>query len=298
MAEGAFVDTEQHDADVRSDQVHWLSEAGDGRMPWAARPREGLQSVLRAMRSVAAGLEQHGTQCGSAPSLLHAWLGDLGVPRNAQLARYVPPCRHAPGNSPAEARGASRGVEAAEAAASHAVVRATGGARYTAHRDGLPLHETSPALLLTNPGVCMRNVTAIVYLTAPPADGGWGGAHEAGAAPTPGRPPAAQRHAVAPGGAAARVAQLQPGALVLYLGTAADDTSGCTASEVVEVLPVGGRCVLFDSRVVLHEVLPNTRPDVERLAVTCWLGGPSDVAGLSRWLRRVWHSRAEVRGAQ
>ena len=74
---------------------------------------------------------------------------------------------------------------------------------------------------------------------------------------------------------------------MLYLGADPADTSGATASEIVEILPVGGRAVLFDSRCVLHEVVPNSRPDVERLAVTCWLGGPSDLAGLTRWLWRV-----------
>ena len=55
--------------------------------------------------------------------------------------------------------------------------------------------------------------------------------------------------------------------------------------EVVEILPVGGRCVLFDSRVILHEVKPNVRTDVERLAVTCWLRSMLVALPLRRWSR-------------
>ena len=33
---------------------------------------------------------------------------------------------------------------------------------------------------------------------------------------------------------------------------------GVTATSVVEIMPVGGRVVLFDSRSILHEIMPRT----------------------------------------
>ena len=41
------------------------------------------------------------------------------------------------------------------------------------------------------------------------------------------------------------------GALVLYPGAAMTDTSGESASRMIEVLPAGGRAVVFDSRALL-----------------------------------------------
>ena len=50
----------------------------------------------------------------------------------------------------------------------------------------------------------------------------------------------------------------------------------------------GGRLVIFDSRRVLHEVPPHTRRDVDRLAVTVWLGGAHSGAGLVRHCLAWW----------
>jgi Rps23 Pro-64 3,4-dihydroxylase Tpa1-like proline 4-hydroxylase len=61
------------------------------------------------------------------------------------------------------------------------------------------------------------------------------------------------------------------GSLRLYIGADKGDTLGDTAEDIVDVLPIGGRLVLFDSQQVLHEVRPVYR---ERIAITCWLTCP------------------------
>jgi hypothetical protein len=58
------------------------------------------------------------------------------------------------------------------------------------------------------------------------------------------------------------------GALRCHLGAQPDDRSGATATEVVDVEPLGGRLVLYDARAVLHEVRP---ADLQRDALTIWL---------------------------
>ena len=63
---------------------------------------------------------------------------------------------------------------------------------------------------------------------------------------------------------------------------------GTTARAVLEVMPVGGRLVLFDSRSVLHEVRPHTRGDVDRVAMTMWIGGAHSARGLLRHCRAWW----------
>ena len=63
------------------------------------------------------------------------------------------------------------------------------------------------------------------------------------------------------------------GELVLYGGARAGDDDGATADDVRRVAPRGGRLVLFDSRTLLHEVLPHARRGDDRFALTLWLGG-------------------------
>jgi len=60
------------------------------------------------------------------------------------------------------------------------------------------------------------------------------------------------------------------GALRLYMGADSDDEVGATASQVIDVAPAGGTLVVFDSRVVLHEVMPTFS---RRLALTLWISG-------------------------
>jgi uncharacterized membrane protein len=159
-----FADTDQHHKSVRSDQVFWVSE--DEGSIWEGRETcEGLLVALRVLRAMPSALLRHGSS-GSG-----RWLGfgssegnDLGVPRKGQVARYV-----AAGNScmsSAEDSVANNGDSVEAAAASATVVSATGGARYTAHRDGIPsLGSASALLLMSNPSVCMRECTAIIYLS-------------------------------------------------------------------------------------------------------------------------------------
>lgn len=75
---------------------------------------------------------------------------------------------------------------------------------------------------------------------------------------------------------------------MLYLDAADEDEVGASCSERVEILPIGGRLVLFDSRRVLHEVLPHSAGSA-RVAFTCWIGGqwgsslPSGIGRLLAW---------------
>lgn len=60
------------------------------------------------------------------------------------------------------------------------------------------------------------------------------------------------------------------GNLKCYLGTAASDVTGDTATSIKLIEPVGGRLVIFDSTKILHEVRPSTS---RRRAITVWAGG-------------------------
>eukprot|EP01043_Picozoa_sp_COSAG02_P058232 COSAG02_NODE_7213_length_3115_cov_2.587202_4_plen_459_part_00 len=60
------------------------------------------------------------------------------------------------------------------------------------------------------------------------------------------------------------------GALRCYLGAEASDKDGTTATEVLDIAPIGGRLVLFKSREILHEVRP-TFVTAGRYALSCWL---------------------------
>jgi len=50
--------------------------------------------------------------------------------------------------------------------------------------------------------------------------------------------------------------------------------------ETIDVSPIGGRCVMFDSSKILHEVRPNYGQD--RIALTCWIGGQHSK---NKWLQ-------------
>jgi len=69
------------------------------------------------------------------------------------------------------------------------------------------------------------------------------------------------------------------GSLRCYLGAKEWDLSGDTATDIIEISPRGGRIVVFDSKTVLHEVLPSRD---RRIALTCWVGG---VHSVHHWLR-------------
>eukprot|EP01038_Epipyxis_sp_PR26KG_P006831 gene6831-9353_t len=60
------------------------------------------------------------------------------------------------------------------------------------------------------------------------------------------------------------------GILRCYLGTKNNDIIGNTATEVIDIIPKGGRLVIFDSKKILHEVCPTYS---RRIALTSWCGG-------------------------
>jgi len=61
--------------------------------------------------------------------------------------------------------------------------------------------------------------------------------------------------------------QAAGGRLRCYADTKKGDLVGSTASELVEVAPLGGRAVIFRSRELLHEVLPAY---ARRFCLTLW----------------------------
>lgn len=65
------------------------------------------------------------------------------------------------------------------------------------------------------------------------------------------------------------------GCLRCYLGAEENDEIGTTAKTIMDVVPIGGRMVLFDSQLVLHEVLSmehNNGTDTgRRMAMTIWI---------------------------
>lgn len=123
------------------------------------------------------------------------------------------------------------------------------------------------------PGIYMREITAILYLNAP-----------SDAPPEP---------LVTLGGSGAPRSAPAAGALLLYPGADAADDTGATATSVIEISPVGGRLVLFDSRTMLHEVAPHTNPHADRMALTLWVGGPHDMGSL--WWTVRWGCERVVR---
>ena len=134
VAAEKFEVTDQHHEAVRSDSVQWIGESH--------RTEPGLLAVVRKLRGLAMDLD-------SVPG---GWPGfderrrtvDLGVPMAAQLARYSAPGRLA-----------STATEE-QPGRNQAIVKATGGARYKAHRDGLGFGACSPTMAIFDPGIVMR----------------------------------------------------------------------------------------------------------------------------------------------
>jgi hypothetical protein len=85
------------------------------------------------------------------------------------------------------------------------------------------------------------------------------------------------------------------GCLRCYLDTDDVDNDGSTAGRVINIVPKGGRMVVFDSKRILHEVraFPEEKgqgqgkaqgPARQRAAITCWVGGQhSSYAYLRPW---------------
>ena len=312
-----FQKTDQHSANTRSDSVVWLNEGrhrvtvGEDRRYDPTLPAVGLGTVLRMLRGLAQQLE-------GGPERINGFTGragqplrrvDLGVPPGAQLACYA----------------AARPVTDDEpgGADTDPVQAATGGARYVAHRDGVSFGRGSifskqdPStcsllFALMEPSICMRELTCIVYLSeaadwahssrpVEDVEAVQGGRYD-GSEVQPRTTCQLSSSAIAAtsgrefDNAAPRLIEsaetARSGALLLYLGAEYDDNVGTTAPSVLEILPVGGRLVIFDSRTILHEVCPHTRDDVDRVAMTVWLGGPSTVSGFVRHGRAWWFGQA------
>ena len=68
--------------------------------------------------------------------------------------------------------------------------------------------------------------------------------------------------------AVATVASSVGGELRCFLDAESTDGDGGSARTVLDVAPLGGRLVIFQSRHLLHAVLPCWRP---RYALSCWL---------------------------
>lgn len=62
------------------------------------------------------------------------------------------------------------------------------------------------------------------------------------------------------------------GALRCYMGAKQGDNTGDSSSNITHISPTGGRLVIFDSRQVLHEVVPFQDADRQRIALTSWIG--------------------------
>ncbi|GMI12188.1 hypothetical protein TrVE_jg9854 [Triparma verrucosa] len=63
------------------------------------------------------------------------------------------------------------------------------------------------------------------------------------------------------------------GGLEVFLGADEQDDVGETSKHPAIVSPVGGTMVLFDSRVVLHRVMPMLCTGERRIALTLWIEG-------------------------
>lgn len=78
------------------------------------------------------------------------------------------------------------------------------------------------------------------------------------------------------------------GNLRCFLNTQNDDITGETATEVRNIAPIGGRLVIFDSKRVLHAVLPTSK---RRIALTSWIGGSHSSY---QWLRNLCIPYSEI----
>lgn len=126
---------------------------------------------------------------------------------------------------------------------------------YVAHRDTPDNEKRHFLQSYLQPGLQERKLTIILYLNDSKWDGGKSGTD---------------------------------GCLRIFLNTDVQDVSGESASAVVDIVPTGGKLVIFDSTKILHEVLPCNQ---ERFAFTCWVGGNH---GKYEYLRRYCIPREEM----
>lgn len=110
------------------------------------------------------------------------------------------------------------------------------GSHYKPHRDTPDYSGYHPLQWLLQAGLNERETTIILYLN----DANWDSGVE------------------------------HDGCLRCFIGSDADDETGASAKEILYIAPKGGRLVIFDSKVLLHEVCPCSK---QRSAITCWVGG-------------------------
>lgn len=227
-----FGSTWQHGDAVRTDSILWWSEDGLGEQS----PRLGLAVALRRLRGLASELV-------ASPSTVEVEAGCS--PKQSMEGGWdgFDVARH----------DVILGVPLVCQLARYEAQSPNGPPpRYHPHRDGL-----SPALVprwslraFEKAGTSAREVSAILYLNRA---GDFSGTNDTGSA-------------------GERQGNDQGGELMLYLSANDLDVTGNSAMKTLRVNPIGGRLVLFDSRRVLHEVLPHTAA-APRLALTCWFGG-------------------------
>jgi hypothetical protein len=82
--------------------------------------------------------------------------------------------------------------------------------------------------------------------------------------------------------------QSQGGNLKCYMNAEMSDVTGKTATEIINIAPIGGRMVIFDSKRILHEVCPTNQ---RRRALTCWVGGSHS---RNEWMRVLCIPPAEI----
>lgn len=140
------------------------------------------------------------------------------------------------------------------------------GGHYVPHRDTPSRADPTfhhPLQWLLQPGLNDRRLTVILYLN----DAEW----DCGTDSTSGE----SKH---------------EGCLRCYLDTDDVDNDGSTATRVLNIVPKGGRMVIFDSKRILHEVRAFPEGSLgkgecrQRAAITCWVGGRhSSWASLRPW---------------
>ena len=131
-----------------------------------------------------------------------------------------------------------------------------GGSNYVAHRDAPAVNGDYDWVL--QPGIHDRALTMVLYLN----ESTWDSTTTDG--------------------------ENCDGNLRCFMHTENADITGETAQSVVNIEPIGGRLVIFDSKRVLHAVLPTSQ---RRIALTSWIGGTHSSHG---WLRNMFIPFGEI----
>jgi hypothetical protein len=130
------------------------------------------------------------------------------------------------------------------------------GSNYVAHRDAPSVVGDYDWVL--QPGIYDRKLTMILYLNQPTWDSKTADGENC------------------------------DGNLRCYMNTEPNDYTGKTAKSVINIEPIGGRLVVFDSQRVLHSVLPTSQ---RRIALTSWIGG---MHSCHAWLRTMFIPFADI----